>query len=301
MGWSQTPPKVSCQVTRHIWTPRRSTWCRTSQQFWQGLMKPPMPGSPPLLLTPLSINFYMIEPQAAAGSPQVCPTKIHQTANRSNVAQLRYHGVIMDGRKGQNQCFPGLSLRFFPRELWGPKQLELEVWGSLLVPKQCRPGMLRWSKLGFSPLPDICQPAKVKGKHIKHTHIVCVSCKFFGPWVHFPNLIKECWRSVGCHLGCTSRCIYESVEHYSLCISIPLSPGRSWLRSLPLGIAQAWKSCPQWILIGMLHERIKHDKTCSKNISKQLSEAKTCFFEFFGRGISFLHVPLVPKLELGKE
>lgn len=90
---------------------------------------------------------------------------------------------------------------FFPRGLWGPSQLELEVRGSLLVPKRCRPGMLPWSKLGFSPLPDICQPAKVKGKHIKHTHIVCVSCKFFGPWVHFPNLIKECSRSVGCHLG----------------------------------------------------------------------------------------------------
>ena len=135
---------------------------------------------------------------------------------------------------------------FSPRELRGPKQLELEVRGSLLVPKQCRPGMLPWSKLGFSPLPDICQPAKVKGKHIKHTHIVCVSCKFFrslGPLSKFDKrVLKKCRMSSRftskSQAFCTSRCIYESVEHYSLCISIP-SPGRSWLRSLHLGIAQA--------------------------------------------------------------
>lgn len=145
----------------------------------------------------------------------------------------------MDGRKGQNQCFPGLSLRFFPTRTPASQQLELEVWGSLPVPKQCRPEMLLWSKLGFLPLPDICQPAKVEGKHIKHTHIL-VSCKFFRPCVHFPSLMTECSRGVGCHLGslrksskpqafCTSRCIYESIL---------LSPGRSWLQSLPLGIAQ---------------------------------------------------------------
>lgn len=27
----------------------------------------------------------------------------------------------MDGRKGQNQCFPGLSLRFFPTRTLGSK------------------------------------------------------------------------------------------------------------------------------------------------------------------------------------
>ena len=111
---------------------------------------------------------------------------------------------------------PGIQPEVFP--MGTPHNLQPDHRGTLPVPKQCRPEMLLWSKLGFLLLPDICQPAKIKDRLRENTLNIPIyfesnvaSFRSLCPLSKFDDRVFKCrkssWFTSKSQAFCTSRYI----------------------------------------------------------------------------------------------